>query len=288
MLVRVEGTMLNVLFKINDKLVPKARRAGLRDVYDRGDYYLSRVRQRRDIFTQVEIETNTNCNRKCRICPRHKHEREVGFMPDALYSHLLDQLVSIDFRGRLSPVFYNEPLMDPRLARLMREAKEKLPRTNIVLFTNGSLLTKENIEELVEAGVDTLLVSQYEGNLRADEETYLDAARDLSPRARKTIRYRTLGDEDFLSSSGGLVRVRKPVTKSRCMQASLACVVDFRGDVVLCCNDYNGNHVFGNVGKEHILDIWNKPAFKALRKQLRHGDFQLEICKTCAAGGVPA
>lgn len=288
MLVRVEGTMLNVLFKINDKLVPKQHRAGLRDVYDRGDYYLSRLRQRRDIFTQVEIETNTNCNRKCRICPRHKHEREVGFMPDALYSHLLDQLASIDFRGRLSPVFYNEPLMDPRLARLMKEAKEKLPRTNIVLFTNGSLLTKENIEELVDAGVDTLLVSQYEGNLRADEETYLDAARDVSPRAKKAIRYRTLGDEDFLSSSGGLVRVKKPVTKSRCMQASLACVVDFRGDVVLCCNDYNGNHVFGNVGKEHILDIWNKPAFKELRKQLRHGDFQLEICKTCAAGGVPA
>ncbi len=288
MLGSVEGTMLNVLFKINDKLVPKQHRAGLRDVYDRGDYYWSRLTQRRDIFTQVEIETNTNCNRKCRICPRHKHEREIGFMPDALYSHLLDQLASIGFRGRLSPVFYNEPLMDPRIFRLMKEAKEKLPRTNIVLFTNGSLLTKENIEELVEAGVDTLLVSQYEGNLRADEETYVDAARDVSPRARKTIRYRTLGDEDFLSSSGGLVRVKKPVTKSRCMQASLSCVVDFRGDVVLCCNDYNGNHVFGNVGKEHILDIWNKPEFKKLRKQLRHGDFQLDICKTCAAGGVPA
>lgn len=280
--------MLNQLMRVNDRLIPKQHRARLRDLYDRSDYYWSRVSQRRDIFTQVEIETNTNCNRKCRICPRHKHEREVGFMPDALYTTLLDQLASISFRGRLSPVFYNEPLMDPRLVRLMREAKTKLPRSTIVVFTNGSLLTKENIEELVAAGVDTLLVSQYEGNLRADAEPYADAARDLAPDVLAKIRYRTLGDDDYLSSSGGLVRVKKPVTKTRCMQASLSCVVDFRGDVVLCCNDYYGNHVFGNVGREHVLDIWNKPDFQKLRKELRHGDFQLEICKACAAGVTPA
>jgi len=280
--------VLKLLFLVNDHLIPKQHRAGLRDVYDRSDYYWSRLRQRRDVFTQVEIETNSDCNRKCRICPRHKHEREVGFMPDELYSRLLDQLASMRFRGRLSPVFYNEPLMDERIFRLMRQAKTKLPGCNIVVFTNGSLLTGDNIQELVESGVDTLLVSQYEGNLRADARRYAEAIRDLPERFGKHLRYRTLGDQDFLSSSGGLVRVQKPVTKTRCMQASLSCVVDFHGDVVLCCNDYNGSHVFGNVGEEHILDIWNKPGFRKLRQELRHGDFQLEICKSCASGEVPA
>lgn len=276
--------MLNLLFFVNDRLVPKQHRAGLREVYDRGEYYWSRVTRRRDVFTQIEIETNTNCNRKCRICPRHKHEREVGLMPEALYSRILDQLVEIDFRGRVSPVFYNEPLMDPRLARLMNEAKTKLPKSTIVVFTNGSLLTKENIEELVESGVDTLLVSQYTQNLRADEKSYVAATDGLDPKYKRHIRYRVLGDEDWLSTSGGLVPVEKPVTKSRCMQASLSCVVDFRGNVVLCCNDYYGEHTFGNVNDEHLLDIWNKPAFKKLRRELRHGDFQLEICKACASG----
>jgi radical SAM protein with 4Fe4S-binding SPASM domain len=279
--------VLNYLFAVHD-LIPKEHRTGVRQAFERVSYYGARVRSGRDVFTEIEIETNTNCNRKCRICPRQKHEREVGFMPADLYSHLLDQLASMKFRGRFSPVFYNEPLMDTRLAGLMREAKTKLPKTNIVVFTNGSLLTQENIEALVAAGVDTLLVSQYEGNLRADEEPYLDAVKHLSEDVRRKIRYRTLGDEDFLSSSGGLVRVKKPVTKTRCIQASQSCVVDFRGDVVLCCNDYYGKHTFGNVRDEHILDIWNKPHFVKLRKELRHGDFQLEICKTCAAGGAPA
>jgi len=276
--------VLNFMFAVHDRLIPKQHRAGLREMLDISEYHLVKWRTGKDIFSQVEIETNSNCNRKCRICPRHKHEREPGFMPDDLYSHLLDQLASFGFRGRLSPVFYNEPMLDDRIFRLMKAARTKLPRSTIVLFTNGSLLTREKIEQLVESGVDTMIVSQYEGNLRADAAKFAEASRDLSQRARKTIRYRTLGDEHFLSNRRGLGPVKKPVTKSRCMQASLSCVIDFHGDVVLRCNDYYGNHVFGNVGREHILDIWNKPEFKKLRTHLRDGKFELEICKACASG----
>lgn len=276
--------MLNVLLFVNDRLVPKAARAHLREVYDRADYYGSRLRLGRDIFTQIEIETNTDCNRKCRICPRHKNEREVGVMPAELFEALLGQLQDIDFRGRVSPVFYNEPLLDDRLVTLMRATRTRLPRCSIVVFTNGSLLTRQNIEALVDAGVDTLLVSQYQQNLRADAATWAAAVQDLPLSYRRHVRYRILGDEDPLSTSGGLVPVRVPVTRSRCMQASLSCVVDFRGNVVLCCNDYFGDHVLGNVGTEHVVDIWNRPAFVELRKQLRHGDFRREICQACAQG----
>lgn len=276
--------MLNVLFYVHDRLLPTAWRAPLREVVDRGDYYQSRLRLGRDLFTQIEIETNSDCNRKCRICPRHKHAREVGTMPDALYDRLLGQLADIHFQGRVSPVFYNEPLLDERLVGLMRATRARLPRCSIVVFTNGSLLTRENIEALVDAGVDTLLVSQYEQNLRADQATCAAAIAALSPTYRRHIRYRTLGDADPLSTSGGLVPVKAPVTRARCMQASLSCVVDFRGDVVLCCNDYYGEHVFGNVGTDHLLDIWGQPDFVELRRQLRHGDFRREICRACASG----
>jgi radical SAM protein with 4Fe4S-binding SPASM domain len=278
------GPLLNLLMTAHDRFVPPERRAQLREGFDTADYYWSRVRLGRDRFTQVEVETNTGCNRKCRICPRHKHEREAGFMEDGLYRTLLEQLGSIGFSGRFSPVFYNEPLLDPRLTRLMREARQYLPKSTIVLFTNGSLLTTENMTELAEAGVDSFIVSQYTGNLKADEAGFLEAQAALSPKVKRRIRYRTLGDEDPLSTSGGLVPVRHPVTKSKCMQASLNCVVDFRGDVVLCCNDYYGEHTFGNVGREHIVDIWNKPGFRKLRQRLRGGHFDLEICKACASG----
>lgn len=278
------GPVLNLLMAAHDRFVPPHRRAMLREGFDFADYYWSRVRLRHDRFTQVEIETNTGCNRKCRICPRHKHERPDGFMDEGLYETLLDQLAGIGFRGRLSPVFYNEPLLDPRLTRLMRTAKAKLPKSTVVVFTNGSLLTTQNLTELAEAGVDSFIVSQYTQNLRADADPFAEAQAGLSPAVKKRIRYRTLADEDPLSTSGGLVPVPHPVTKGRCMQASLNCVVDFRGDVVLCCNDYYGEHTFGNVGREHVLDIWTKPDFRRLRQRLRAGHFDLDICKACASG----
>lgn len=280
--------MLNQLLHVHDHHVPVAWRADLRAAFERSEYYWARVSRRRDLFTHVEIETNTGCNRKCRICPRSAYEREAGWMSDELYTRILGQLADMGFRGRLSPVFYNEPLLDPRLPRLMREARAALPRSTLVVFTNGSLLTRENVRELLDAGVDTLLVSQYEGNLRADEASYAEATAGLSPAERRRIRYRTLGDDDPLSTSGGLIAVRKPVTRSRCMQASSSCVIDYQGNVVLCCNDYEVEHTFGNVGETPLLDIWNQPRFKTLRRELRHGRFELDICKSCAAGTLAA
>lgn len=280
--------MLNLLLRANDRWVPREHRARLREMYEATEYRWTRLRTGRDVFSAIEIETNTGCNRKCRICPRHKHEREAGFMADDLYRNLLDQLAEIDFRGRFSPVFYNEPLLDDRLIRLMAEAKAKLPRAQIVLFTNGSLLTSENLEALADAGVGTFIVSLYERNLRADERPATAAIRGASARTRRKVRYRVLGEEDYLSTSGGLVPVRNAVTKSRCLQASLACVVDYRGNVVLCCNDYYTEHVFGNVATQNILDIWGQPRFQQLRKELRDGRFELDICKACASGTLQA
>ena len=60
--------------------------------------------------------------------------------------------------------------------------------------------------------------------------------------------------------------------------------VDVKGQVVLCCNDYQSTIRFGNLNSEKILDIWNKPHFKSIREELKIGNFQLDICKKCAAG----
>lgn len=280
--------MLNVLLKVHDRLVPPRRRAALRSAHEALGYVWTRVRSGRDRFDAVEIETNSDCNRRCRICPRHKHPRADAYMSEALYRRLLDQLADMGFHGRLSPVFYNEPLLDERLERLVAAAKARLGRVQIVLFTNGSLLTGARLDALADAGVDTFIVSLYERNRRADEAPATSAIRAASARARRRVRYRVLGEEDDLSTSGGLVPVANPVTRTRCLQASTSCVVDHQGNVVLCCNDYYTEHTFGNIGREHLRDIWDKPAYRQLRADLRAGRFTLDICKACAAGTLQA
>jgi radical SAM protein with 4Fe4S-binding SPASM domain len=95
------------------------------------------------------------------------------------------------------------------------------------------------------------------------------------------MRFRILKHDDSLSSRGGLVDIERPMRKRICYQASTDAIVDYKGNVILCCNDYNISQVFGNIEDMHIEKIWNQPEFKRVRKDLRKGIFDLDLCRTC-------
>lgn len=264
-----------------DRYVPAELRSNIKEAYRAFEYFRERTRHPfEERFSQIEIETNTNCNRACRICPVRSAPRRGGLMEDSLYATLLDQLEEMDYRGRLAPLFYNEPFLDSRLANLMAKAREKLPLAEILVYTNGSLATAQNLAELVEAGVDGIIISQYQDNVGRDDARPL--LKSLDPKIRRHVRYRILTEEDPLSNRGGLVRVRNPTGKNVCFQASTNAIVDYRGNVVLCCNDYQTTHVFGNIKNASIVEIWNKKEFKQVRAELRRGIFEWEMCKECA------
>jgi len=54
---------------------------------------------------------------------------------------------------------FNEPLIDKRLFDMMDMAKKQLPSTRFLLVTNGSLLTKKNVERLLQSQFDAIRVS---------------------------------------------------------------------------------------------------------------------------------
>ena len=59
-------------------------------------------------------------------------------------------------------------------------------------------------------------------------------------------------------------------------------VIMQNGNVVLCCHDYNGIQVIGDVNKNTIHEIWNSPEYENARrnfKSLRYEDFP--ICLKC-------
>lgn len=273
--------MLETLMKLFDKTVPDKLKYDVKEIFRAADYWKSNFfNNGQETFSQVDIETSTDCNRACRICPRHNEPRPKALMSEEVYNMLLEQLNDMQFNGRISPVFYNEPLLDRRLPEMMRQAKESLPRTTIMLYTNGSLLNEQNISELVESGVDVIIVSQYIQNLSRDDirQTLIILPKNL----KRKIRYRIMNDDMVLSNRGGLVDVKNPAKKTHCYVASTNVTLDYQGNVVLCCNDYYTGHVFGNITQNNILDIWNDSSYKKIRKELRNGNFEYELCQKCA------
>ena len=55
--------------------------------------------------------------------------------------------------------------------------------------------------------------------------------------------------------------------------------IKFNGDVVLCCNDYNGSTSMGNIFKEDISGIFGRS--KKTIDSLRKGIFTYDTCKRC-------
>ena len=65
-----------------------------------------------------------------------------------------------------------------------------------------------------------------------------------------------------------------------CYRPWLTFTVLWDGRVSLCCADFDGRHILGDLRTSTIAQVWNSPAYRAVRKQhLDHGG--PEICRSC-------
>lgn len=60
-------------------------------------------------------------------------------------------------------------------------------------------------------------------------------------------------------------------------------VINWKGNVLLWCNDYYERSIFGNVNNKSIIEIWKDRNFIKYREILSKlgGRKQIDICKKC-------
>ena len=83
------------------------------------------------------------------------------------------------------------------------------------------------------------------------------------------------------TNRGGLIEAQNPRKLTHCVDESYSANVDVEGNVILCANDYVGDHRYGNVNEKGIVSIWYGKEFKDLRSRKKRGHFDLDICKKC-------
>jgi spiro-SPASM protein len=142
------------------------------------------------IVTEIDVEITNECNLRCIFCPRRIMKREKGYMTLDLFKKIIDELqgasVSISF------TLYGEPLLHPLFLEMVRYAKDR--RHSVYLYTNGTLLDEAKSRELIQIGLDGIIVS-------------LDAARrDTYARIKESQ-----GFEDVVKNIEGFLRVKREV-----------------------------------------------------------------------------
>ena len=232
-----------------------------------------------DIPHGVTVEICSACNRRCTWCPQSKFPRTMQYLPMELIEKIATELAQVGYEGGFGLHLFNEPLLDSRITTIIEKVHAILPKGGIYIHTNGDALTMDKWLEIRKAGLHWAQINQYDGCISDKISAFRDG---LSEDERQHIKIRRFSSRRHVCNRAGLIKTRYAVPmESRCKRIWQACI-NYAGDMVLCCNDYNGQVVVGNVANANIIDLFNDPKLVHYRRLLRKGRrAELKLCDVC-------
>jgi MoaA/NifB/PqqE/SkfB family radical SAM enzyme len=107
----------------------------------------------------VLIDNFSGCNLRCSMCdhPNIMKYRKIQLMDFELYKKIIDEIAQKNPRARIWEIFFGDPCLCKDMAERIRYAKSK-GLTDVVVNTNGVLLTEERAKAWIQAGLDAIYV----------------------------------------------------------------------------------------------------------------------------------
>jgi MoaA/NifB/PqqE/SkfB family radical SAM enzyme len=260
----------------------------------------------------VQIESTNICNAKCVFCPRDDMDRKQGVMDMALFRKVADECAALGIE-HVRKHNYGEPFVDRSLVEKVRYAKQVgIPQVGMI--SNGSLISEEAARGMIEAGLDAINISvdasgkdvfektrvglKYDkviGNIERLVRLRADAGKtrpklilsfvrqDNSEDERAFIEHwRKIADKIHvtdLHNWAGTLNQQSQVNYP-CYRPWLTFTALWDGRVSLCCADFDGRTILGDLRTQSIQEIWNSEAYRAVRRQhLESGG--PDICRSC-------
>ena len=260
----------------------------------------------------VQIESTNLCNAKCVFCPRDDMHRRQGVMDMDLYRKIVDECAALGIT-HVRVHNYGEPFLDGLLVEKVRYAKAR-GIAEVGMISNGSLITEELARGMIDAGLDAINISvdasgkeifestrlnlKYDdviGNIRTLVRLRNDAGRRRPKLILSFVRQGNTADEQAFIDEWQQVADKVHVTDLHnwagtlnqtsdvnypCYRPWLTFTALWDGRVSLCCADFDGRHILGDLRTSTIAQVWNSPAYRAARRQhLDSGG--PEICRSC-------
>jgi len=253
----------DIFKKIIDDIAPTALMVVL---WNQGEPYLNKDFSRmvkyasdRKLFTLVSTNGNIDYNAE-----------------EIVNSGLDSMIVSLDGTSQET---YNKYRVNGKLDKVLEgvtkivAAKKKLNKTNPLLRWQF-LVMKHNeheIEEIKqlskELEVDNLELKSVQIYSKEDVKKYL-------PENPKYRRYKVSGDNFEL----------KYGIKNRCRRIWTNAVVNWNGEVAICCFDKDGEFKVGDVKDANLNQLWKNSNIMKVRNQILRDRKQISICRNCLEG----
>jgi MoaA/NifB/PqqE/SkfB family radical SAM enzyme len=260
----------------------------------------------------VQIESTNICNAKCVFCPRDDMHRRQGVMAFDLFRKVVDECAALGIT-HVRMHNYGEAFMDRHLVEKIRYAKQTGIR-EVGVISNGSLITDQVARGIIEAGLDAINISVDASGKDVFESTRIGLNYDkvianierlvriraeLGRRRPKLIlsfvRQNNSADEQAFIEHWKTVADKIHITDLHnwagtlnkesgvnypCYRPWLTFTVLWDGRVSLCCADFDGRTILGDLNSSTIRDIWNAEPYVNVRRQhLESGG--PDICRSC-------
>ena len=273
------------------------------------------------LHPEVRYEVTDHCNASCIMCPRDEHEfgREHGIMDQDKYEKSIDEVISIGAK-KIVLTGFGEPMLDKRLEQKIAYASYRGLSTYFI--TNGSALTSKRSRRILEAGLSEMRVSFYgmspetynavmQGldfeRTKKGLMEFIELRNQLNAHTKIQISYLVLPEnksdtEEFRNFWEPLVeaieiwkphnfgdgrsyreRINSVDVKATCGRPENGPFqIQWNGEVIPCCYDYNNKIVLGNAFETPVLEILNSPKYRLLRYAHKMKKFEIfPYCNQC-------
>jgi len=266
----------------------------------------------------VQIELVEGCPLRCPFCGlngiRGKNNNYKFMDPLTTLYTLARGMSRLGWTSRIELAMHGEPSLHPQLLKCVDTIREFLANP-LMITTNGAGFLRGGsegcrriIEDLFVAGVTTVAIDDYKHativpkirrylaglvpeHIRVHE--YPRDGRPANPHARvraqrlifiEDITKATTGSHSHINNHAGAGAPKNDKGEGkRCAKPFRELSVRWDGSVALCCNDWRGAYVIGNVNDMSLSQLWQHPRFRAQRRALYHGMREYGPCKGCDA-----
>jgi MoaA/NifB/PqqE/SkfB family radical SAM enzyme len=271
---------------------------------------------------EVRYEVTDHCNAACIMCPRDKHHdgREHGIMSLEEYRRSIDEVVRLGAK-KVVLTGFGEPLIDKTLEQKIVYAKQHALNTYIItngsLLTRrrARALIEAGLDEMRVSfyGMrpETYNVVMKHLDFKVTTANLLGLLELRAELASKTprleINYLVLPENEsdteafreFWGSRADAISIWKPhnfgdgrdyrermevpEVKSTCGRPENGPLqIQWNGEVIPCCYDYNNQIVLGNAFEQPVLEILNGTKYRVLRIAHRENRFGcFPYCNQC-------
>ncbi len=269
----------------------------------------------------LDIEVSSFCQLNCRMCPYRKMTRAHGFMEislaEKIFIEAAGQVQDVYLHHMGEPLLHTQFEEFVKLAKQANCAVSA--STNAILLTPARTesLIKAGLDNLV-ISLDAftketylLLRGDYFEQVMGNVLHALQIAKDYGKKdfldiqliqtkdnEQEVSQFKQYYDDLFSDSGAGKVIIKPMVTWAGnipkewrvsleysdfvCTMLNYSMTIEWDGDVVVCCHDYDKFTKMGNVKDSSIQEIWDGVGYDKLRTAHKSKDFPaLGYCRGC-------